>query len=101
MVKASVDPQREGFIFITRKARTVKNYHLWLEEDCNKSISLAALRRWVKAKNLKPYPGKPDFDEEEVVKHCFNAEPVFDLIQVDFTWNRTSQESAPRKTRFI
>jgi len=25
MVKASVDPQREDFIFITRKARTVKN----------------------------------------------------------------------------
>ena len=83
MVKASVDPQREDFIFITRKARTVKNYHLWLEEEFNQSISLAALRRCVKAENLKPYLEKPDFDEQEVIKHCFNSEPVFDLIQVD------------------
>ncbi len=83
MVKASVDPTGEDFIFITRKARTVKNYHLWLEEEFNKSISLTALRRCVKAENLKPYLEKPDFDEEVVVKHCFNAEPVFDLIQVD------------------
>lgn len=84
MVKASVDPQREDFIFITRKARTVKNYHLWLEEEFNQSISLAALRRCVKAENLKLYLEKPDFDEEEeTVKHCFNSEPVFDLIQVD------------------
>ena len=83
MVKASVDPLSEDFIFITRKARTVKNYHLWLEEEFNQSISLTALRRCVKAENLKPYLEKPDFDEEEVVKHCFNAEPVFDLIQVD------------------
>ncbi len=84
MVKASVDPIGEDFIFITRKARTIKNYHLWLEEEFNQSISLTALRRCVKAENLKPYLEKPDFDEEKVVvKHCFNAEPVFDLIQVD------------------
>jgi len=83
MVKASVDPISEDFIFITRKARTVKNYHLWLEEEFNQSISLTALRRCVKAENLKPYLEKPDFDEKEVVKHCFNAESVFDLIQVD------------------
>ena len=85
MVKASADPQREDFIFITRKARTIKNYHLWLEEEFNQSISLAALRRCVKAENLKPYLEKPDFDEDEgqAIKHCFNAEPVFDLIQVD------------------
>ena len=38
-------------------------------------------------------PGKkPDFDEEEgggTIKHCFKAEPVFDLIQVNecaFRW---------------
>ncbi len=61
MVKASVDPQREDFIFITRKARTVKNYHLWLEEEFNKSISLTALRRCVKAENLKPYLRKAGF----------------------------------------
>ncbi len=84
MVKASVDPLCEDFIFITRKARTIKNYHLWLKEEFNQSISIAALRRCVKAENLKPYLEKPDFDEEKVVvKHCFNAESVFDLIQVD------------------
>jgi len=84
MVKASADPTEKGFIFITRKARTVKNYHLWLEEEFNHSISLSALRRCVKAENLKRYIEKPDFDEEKVLPmHCFNAESVFDLIQVD------------------
>ncbi len=84
MVKASADPAGEGFIFITCKARTVKNYHLWLEEEFNHSISLSALRRCVQAEKLKQYLEKPDFDEEKgLPMHCFNAEPVFDLIQVD------------------
>jgi hypothetical protein len=83
MIKASTDHLNEEFIFITQKARTVKNYHLWLEEEFNKRISLSALRRCVKAENLKYYLNKPDFDDEEQVKHCFKAEPVFDLIQVD------------------
>ncbi len=43
MVKASCDPSSRGFIFITQKARTLKNYHYWLEKEMNKSISLAAL----------------------------------------------------------
>ncbi len=83
MVKASTDPLSKDFIFITRKARTVKNYHRWLLEEFNETVSLSALRRCVKAENLKYYLNKPDFDEEEQVKHCFKAEPVFDLIQVD------------------
>jgi len=84
MVKASADPAEDGFIFITRKARTFKNYHLWLEEEFNRSISLSALRRCAKAENLKRYLEKADFDEKgELPMHCFNAEPVFDLIQVD------------------
>jgi hypothetical protein len=32
----------QGFIFITRKARTIKNYHYWLEKELGKSISLPA-----------------------------------------------------------
>lgn len=83
MVKASTDPLNDEFIFITRKARTIKNYHRWLEEEFKQSISLAALRRFVKAENLKYDLNKPDFDDQEQVKSCFNAEPVFDLIQVD------------------
>jgi hypothetical protein len=84
MVRASVDPAGKGFIFITRKARTVKNYHLWLEEEFNHPISISALRRCVNAENLKQYIEKPDFNEKKgLPMHCFNAEPVFSLIQVD------------------
>ncbi len=36
MVKASCDPSSQGFIFITRRARTIKNYHYWLEEELGK-----------------------------------------------------------------
>ena len=55
MVKNSCDPSSQGFIFITRKARTIKNYHHWLEQELNRPISLAALRRCVKRENLKPH----------------------------------------------
>lgn len=84
MVKASCDPSDDSFIFITQRARTVKNYHKWLEEEFNRPISLAALRRCVKQENLKQYLNKPDFEEEQQQeKHCFKAEPVFDLVQID------------------
>lgn len=83
MVKASSDHLDNRFIFITRKGRTIKNYHAWLEEEFNRKISLSALRRCVKGEKLKVYLDKPDFDEEEDPSCCFKDEPVFDLIQVD------------------
>jgi hypothetical protein len=83
MVKASCDHSSQGFIFITRKARTIKNYHFWLEEEFGKTISLPALRRCAKRENLKFYLEKEDFDEEVPVKSTFSTEPVFGLIQVD------------------
>jgi hypothetical protein len=83
MVKASCDPSSQGFIFITQKARTIKNYHHWLEKELNQSISLAALRRCVKRENLKSCLTKPDFGEDVPAKNSFKSEPVFDLIQMD------------------
>ena len=83
MVKASTDPSSREFIFITQKARTIKNYHHWLEQELDKSISLAALRRCAKREKLQFYLDKPDFEEDIPVKHSFKSEPVFDLIQVD------------------
>ena len=46
MAKASCDPLDDRFIFISRNGRTIKNYHSWLEEEFNQTISLAALRRY-------------------------------------------------------
>ncbi len=83
MVKASCDQSNQGFIFITQKARVIKNYKYWLEQEFNKSISLDALRRCVKRENLKLYLKKPDFEENVPVQNCFSPEPVFDLIQMD------------------
>jgi hypothetical protein len=83
MVKASSDPSSQNFIFITRKARTIKNYHYWLEQELGRSISLAALRRCAKREKLQFYLDKPDFEEDVQIKHSFKPEPVFDLIQVD------------------
>ena len=83
MVIASCDPSSQGFIFITQKARVIKNYHYWLEQELNRSISLDALRRCVKRENLKIYLDKPDFEDDVLVKDSFKPEPVFDLIQVD------------------
>ena len=83
MVKASCDHASQGFIFISQKARTIKNYHHWLEAELNRPISLTALRRCVKRKNLKPYLNEPDFEEDISEKYCFAPEPVFDLIQMD------------------
>jgi hypothetical protein len=83
MVKASSDPSSQGFIFITQKARTIKNYHHWLEKELGRSISLTALRRCAKREALQYYLEKPDFEEKLPGKNCFKPEPVFDLIQVD------------------
>lgn len=83
MVKASCDPLDTRFIFITRNGRTIKNYHAWLQEEFDRKISLAALRRCARHENLKIYLDKPDFDEEVAVCSCFKDEPVFDLVQVD------------------
>ncbi len=83
MLRASSDPEDPRFIFITRKGRTIKNYHRWLEEEFGHNISLPALRRYVRRKNLGQYLNKPDFEDEDPVQSYFETEPVFDLIQVD------------------
>lgn len=83
IVKASCDQSSQGFIFITRKARTIKNYHCWLEKEMGKPISLPALRRCVKRENLKLYLEKEDYEEEPAVPYAFKPEPIFNLIQMD------------------
>ena len=83
MVKASCDPSSQGFIFITRKARTIKNYHYWLAKELGKTISLSALRRCAKRENLKFYLEKEDEQDPSLVIYAFKPVPVFALIQVD------------------
>lgn len=83
MVKASCDPLDDRFIFITRNGRTIKNYHAWLEEEFDRKVSLAALRRCARQEKLNVYLNKPDFDEPMDSSFCFKDEPVFDLVQVD------------------
>lgn len=83
MVKASCDPSSQGFIFITRKARIIKNYHHWLEQELGRPISLPALRRCVKRENLKFYLEKEDEQEQATVIHAFKSVAVFALIQID------------------
>jgi hypothetical protein len=83
MVKASCDPSPQGFIFITRRARTIKNYHYWLEQELGKTISLPALRRCAKREHLKFYLEKEDEQKQSPVIHAFKSVPVFALIQVD------------------
>jgi len=63
MVKASSDLLNQNFIFISQKARTIKNYHHWLEKELGKSLSLNALRRCVHRDNLKQYLNKPDYKD--------------------------------------
>lgn len=82
MIKASSDPLDPSFIFITQKARKIKTYHRWLEEEFHKKISLSALRRLVKEENLGIYLHKPDFDEEPA-PYAFKNEDVFALVQMD------------------
>jgi hypothetical protein len=82
ILKASSDPGDPGFIFITQKARTIKNYHHWLEQEFQKEISLGALRRLVKEQNLGIYLNKPDFEQDQVL-YAFKDEEIFDLVQMD------------------
>jgi len=82
MVRASSDQLDPGFIFITQKARTIKNYHQFLQQEFEKKISLAALRRCAKAENLAIYLHKPDF-EELTGLFAFKEESVLDLVQMD------------------
>jgi len=84
MVKASSDRLDPGFIFITQKARTIKNYHQFLQDEFKKKISLTALRRCVKSENLAIYLHKLDFQEQELpALFAFKDEPVLDLVQMD------------------
>ena len=82
MVKASSDPEDSGFIFITQQARTIKNYHQWLQEEFDKEISLPALRHYARENNLRVYLHLPDFGEKDSI-YAFKDEPVFDLVQMD------------------
>jgi len=83
IVKASCEPSSQGFIFITQKARTIKNYHYWLEQELGRPISLPALRRCVKRENLKFYLEKEDEQDQAPVIHAFKSVAVFALIQID------------------
>jgi hypothetical protein len=83
MLKASSDPDDPDFIFITQRARKIKTYHHFLEEEFQKRISLSALRRLVKVENLRIYLDKPDFEEPLVLPSAFKHEAVFDLVQMD------------------
>jgi len=83
MVKASCDANDPNFIYITRKARAITTFHKLLEEECQKQISIHALRRVVRQQNLSLYLQKPDFDQPHTAKGFFNPEKVFDLVQVD------------------
>lgn len=101
MVKASSDPLDDRFIFITRNGRTIKNYHAWLEQEFDRKISLAALRRCARQENLKVHLNKPDFDEQDEqmdASFCFKDEPVFDLVQVDGCKFRYFKIRADNKT---
>ena len=84
MVKASSDRLDPGFIFITQKARTIKNYHQFLQDEFKKKIFSTALRRCVKSENLAIYLHKLDFQELELpALFAFKDEPVLDLVQMD------------------
>ncbi len=83
MVIASSDPDDSRFLFITRNARKVTNYHKWLQEDFQRKISLSAQGRCVKNEKLQYYLKKPDFEDDQLPDTYFNPEAVFDLIQVD------------------
>jgi hypothetical protein len=83
MVKASSSLSNQDFIFISQKARTIKNFHYWLEKESGKSLSLTALRRCAHRENLKPYLDKADFTDNVVAKNFFVSESIFALIQMD------------------
>ena len=83
MVKASCDANDTSFIYITRRARVITNYHKFLEEEFQKKISIHALRRLVRNENLNFYLKQPDFDKDQTDNGYFNPEKIFDLVQVD------------------
>lgn len=83
MVKASCNLLDPAFVFITRRARTLKNYHHWLESELKRPISIDALRRTVKRENLTDCLTRPDIEEDTSVDYYFDPVPVFDLIQMD------------------
>jgi len=83
IVKASCDHNDDSFIFITRKARSISNFHKFIEDEFMKKISLAGLRRFANQENLKQYLEKPDYGEDAPEQYSFTTRPVFDLIQMD------------------
>jgi len=83
IVKASCDAQDPSFIYITRKARKITTYHIFLQDEFQQDISIHALRRLVRNESLDFYLKQPDFDADPVNRGYFNPEAVFDLIQVD------------------
>jgi hypothetical protein len=83
IVRASCDADDPRFIYITRKARVITNYKVFLEEEFQKTISIHALRRLVRNEDLDLYLKQPDFDETQMEKGYFNPVPVFDLVQMD------------------
>jgi hypothetical protein len=82
MIKAACDADDDNFIYVTRRARTIRTFHKFLEEEFQKKISIYALYRLVRRENLHLYLKKPDFDEAPA-RGFFNPEAVFDLVQVD------------------
>jgi hypothetical protein len=83
IVKASCDAEDPSFIYITRKARKITTYHIFLQEEFQRDISIHALRRLVHNESLDLYLKQPDFDGDPVNRGYFNPEEVFDLVQVD------------------
>jgi len=83
MVKASCDAEDPSFIYITRRARKITTYHIFLQDEFQTDISIHALRRLVRKEGLDLYLKQPDFDEGPVSSGYFNPEEVFDLVQVD------------------
>ena len=83
MVKASCDHENDAFLFISRKLRSISNYHNFLEEEFTKKISLGALRHFSRQENLTQYLKKPDYDEPPQEQYYFEKRAVFDLIQMD------------------
>ena len=83
MVVASCDEKDSRFIFISQKARKIKTFHHWLEEEFQKTIPLSALYQLSKRENLTQYLFKSDFESDEKSTTYFNPVPVFELIQVD------------------
>jgi hypothetical protein len=83
MVKASADLEDTRFIFITQKARKIKSYQEWLEEEFECQLSFHALYRCAKRENLSEFLNKPDTEKKHKESTYFNSVKVFELIQVD------------------